>query len=79
MRSAQSPLGTYTSVEAIFRLKNGQTKIYQWTTPIRLSRALHKAPAWAKLEMRKARVKGRTQIVGIHIEAITQTGTWKRG
>lgn len=79
MRNASAPVGYYTDVEIILRLKNRTTKIYRWQTPMALARALHKAPAWAKQEMRKARIRGRSQIVGINIEAQLKPRAFKRG
>lgn len=79
MRNAPAPTGYYTDVEIIFKLKNGKSRIYHWQTPIGLNRALHKAPTWGRLEMRNTGVRGRSQILGIAVEAQLKPGVFKRG
>lgn len=76
--TGKAPGGFYTVVEAIVRLANGRSYNYQWTTPLALARALHKAPSWAKQELKMAHVKGRTRITGWAIEARLQHGRFKR-
>lgn len=78
MRHSKAPAGFYTAVEVILRLHNQRTLTYHWTTPMGLHAALHKAPAWAREEMKKEGVRGRSRVVGLNVEARYAPGSYRR-
>lgn len=78
MKAGKAPSGRYTTVEVIVRLQNGLSRIYTWTSPLGLSAVLHKGPGWAKQELKKAKVPGRSTIVGMNVEAQYHVGRFRR-
>lgn len=78
MRSSKAPAGYVTQVEAIVCLRDGQTFIERWTTPMGLSQAYSKAPGWAKAELKRKKIRGRSTIVGLNVEVRYSKGSYKR-
>lgn len=69
---------SYTRIHVTLTLENWAVRRYGWTTPIALMPALHKAPRWARDEMRKAGVPGRSKVRSITIDGETIDGPFDK-
>jgi hypothetical protein len=78
MRSSKAPAGQHTDVEIIVKLASGATKIYAWQSPMGLGQAYHKALSWAREELTREQVKGRSRIVGINVEVQYKVGVYRK-
>lgn len=78
-RSAKAPEGQHTQISVFILLANGTSREHVWTTPMGLQPALHKAPRWAKLEMQRDKVPGRSKIVRLTVDAQYRSGIFRRG
>jgi hypothetical protein len=78
VRSSTAPAGQHTDVEIIVKLASGTTKIYAWQSPMGLAQAYHQAPRWAREELTREQVKGRSRIVGINVEVQYKAGVYRK-
>jgi hypothetical protein len=62
VRRSRAPEGFYVDVEIAVTLGNGRRLSYAWSTTMGLSQALHKALSWAKENMHKEKIRGRSAI-----------------
>ena len=76
--SGKAPAGQHTRVEVRVTLENGTRKDYAWSTPHSLSYALHKGPGWARRELSKEKVPGRSKIHSLLVEATYEPGVYRR-
>lgn len=77
MRSAKAPEGKHTQVSVFVTLENGTERQHVWTTPMGLMPALHKAPRWAKLELSRDKVEGRSKIHKLEVVAQYRPGKYR--
>jgi hypothetical protein len=77
-RSARAPEGQHTMVSVFLTLENGTTREHVWDTPMALFPALHKAPRWAKAELRRDEIRGRSKIVRMDVIAQYRPGRFTR-
>lgn len=78
MQSSRAREGYYTCVDVRVKLANEKLYDYRWTTPMGTMQAYHKAPSWAKEELARAKVRGRSSIVAIDVEVIERAGRYKK-
>jgi hypothetical protein len=74
VRSSKAPYGQHTYVHVTLTLGNGSIRHYAWSTPMGLSQALHKAPAWGREELSREKVVGRSKIVACDVGARYEEG-----
>jgi hypothetical protein len=77
LKRGHAPDGFYTFVEIYVTLANGVSRVYAWSTPMSMNAAMHKAPRWAKQNMRKEQVRGRSTIVRIDLIVKYERGKFR--
>jgi len=79
VNAGKAPPGFYVEVYVEVRLGDGtRVERFTWATPQGMSGALHKAPGWAREDLRARKVKGRSKIVGILVDAQLVRGEYRR-
>ena len=75
MRHAR-PAGMYSDVRVSVTLRTGKLLSYRWSTPFGLATAFHKAPTWAREEMKKQGVRGRSNVTYISVSVEMKKGNY---
>lgn len=74
MKNAKAPEGKHSHIHIRVQLGNGTSKEYTWVSSLALASAVNKAIGWAKLNMSREKVKGRS-----HVEDITIYAEYRKG
>jgi hypothetical protein len=67
---------THTSVDITVRLANGTRLSYGWYTPLSPGRAGNKALGWARLEMSRGDVPGRSRLASYTVDVVVKPGPY---
>lgn len=78
MKGARAPAGFHVEVRVDLALANGQEFMTEWTSPMALLPAMHKAPRWAVRELQRDKVKGRSKIAMMRVRAAYARGEFER-
>ena len=69
---------THRSVDITVTLGNGARRTFGWATPLPLGRAGNKALSWARQEMTKLKVPGRSRVVAYTVAVTDEPGPFNR-